>query len=210
MLHIFIQGRARLTSYKPTNGPDLIIRSHGVDYKKLLKELNVRPITARNGMEKGLHVKAESTGIEVRIWETRPKINYRCIAMYSDNQAVIKALDATQTKLRLAWNCMNVVNRLRGRTKVDLAWIPGRKNHRDNVKASSSANRRCFGLGGLKTGGRVFQVRDRPRSLWLEEKTAVHVLCDCTALVGIRLLGMGIRYPKAETHAEGSSKTTTI
>ncbi|GJQ76027.1 hypothetical protein Trydic_g18080 [Trypoxylus dichotomus] len=46
-LHIYIQGEARLTSYRLMNGQVPIIRSHSADHQKLLKELKVGPITGR-------------------------------------------------------------------------------------------------------------------------------------------------------------------
>ncbi|GJQ78838.1 hypothetical protein Trydic_g2679 [Trypoxylus dichotomus] len=124
------------------------------------------------------------------------------------------------------------MNRLGSRTKVTLAWVPENEGYRGNVKADELA-RTVSSAGGQEVSGRYkptfpadLPSRDRKfvsctlrmhmsslrlteetvyRFCQAEEETVIHVLCDCTALAGIRLSEMGSEYPKTETYIEGSA-----
>ncbi|GJQ70989.1 hypothetical protein Trydic_g903 [Trypoxylus dichotomus] len=114
---------------------------------------------------KGLSVKAESiretdgsktkTGGGGRIWGTRPKISISL----SLNQTTTVFQAEIVTALRQSSS--NKSTRLRrGEVKVgESAQKVGKSNLRDPNKSHR----------GLKTGGRVFQIRDGPRSFSLEQ-----------------------------------------
>ncbi|GJQ66321.1 hypothetical protein Trydic_g4365 [Trypoxylus dichotomus] len=116
---------------------------------------------------------------------------------------------------------MNALSRLGGRTKVKLACVPGHESHRSNVKVDELARGGSSADKGLSHSVAIAYMilntlyaqkayeqlrphRGNRRFCGTEEDTPVHLLCDCTALVGIRLPEMGSEYPKVKNQQEGS------
>ncbi|CAH2226962.1 jg19022 [Pararge aegeria aegeria] len=57
------------------------------------------------------------------------------VIIYSDSQAVLKALERKDTTSALVRECINTFNSLAERTKVSIAWVPGRQGNGCTEKA---------------------------------------------------------------------------
>ena len=65
--------------------------------------------------------------------------NNRSIAIVSDSQATLKALNSIQVNSKLVWDCAQALNDLSQNKKVTLAWVPGHSGHPGNEKADDLA-----------------------------------------------------------------------
>lgn len=63
------------------------------------------------------------------------------IAIFTDSQAAIKALDSAATTSKLVGRCRDELARLVGRHKVTLHWVPGHRNIEGNELADELARR---------------------------------------------------------------------
>ncbi|KAJ8918867.1 hypothetical protein NQ315_011159 [Exocentrus adspersus] len=63
------------------------------------------------------------------------------IAIYSDSQAVLKAIGPMQVCSRLVWDCVKALQELGSRNKLTLAWVPGHKGHKGNEEADEEAEK---------------------------------------------------------------------
>lgn len=63
----------------------------------------------------------------------------KTIAIYSDSQAAIKAVNSMQVDSRLVWDCLEALNELGSRNRLSLAWVPGHKGYRGNEEADQLA-----------------------------------------------------------------------
>ena len=61
------------------------------------------------------------------------------IAIMSDSQAALKALEGTQIRSKLVWECLTKLNDLGSKNRVDLYWIPGHTGIIGNEKADELA-----------------------------------------------------------------------
>lgn len=69
----------------------------------------------------------------------RQEADHGSVAIFSDSQGVLRALDAIEVDSHLVWDCIRILNNLGSRRKVTLAWVPGHKGHRGNEEADKAA-----------------------------------------------------------------------
>ena len=83
---------------------------------------------------------AEITAIHYCVEEIiRQERTYRSIAIFTDSQAALRALNSIEVNSKLVWDCVSALNKLGERSKVTLAWVPGHEGHKGNEKADAMA-----------------------------------------------------------------------
>ena len=72
-----------------------------------------------------------------------PSYNENKVIIYTDSQALIKALSKSDTRSKQICNLHNSLNKLSTKHLIQIEWIPGHEGHEGNEKADSLANIRC-------------------------------------------------------------------
>lgn len=66
-------------------------------------------------------------------------IRKKKVAIYSDSQAALQAIDSCRVDSRLVWDCLEALTSIGQHNKVTLAWVPGHKGIPGNEKADELA-----------------------------------------------------------------------
>lgn len=97
----------------------------------------------------------------------------RSIAIFTDSQAALKALQSTQVKSKLVWECVNALNQLAEYKKVTLVWIPGHEGHKGNEKADELAKQATSEpfIGPQPSFGIAKATAKRSIGTWMDKKS---------------------------------------
>ena len=69
----------------------------------------------------------------------RQEFKGKTIAIYSDSQAAIKAVNSMQVNSKLVWDCLETLNALGSQNRLTLAWVPAHTGYEGNEEADSLA-----------------------------------------------------------------------
>ncbi|XP_060516851.1 uncharacterized protein LOC132696179 [Cylas formicarius] len=83
---------------------------------------------------------AEITALEHCAREIKArKIRNKSLAIYTDSQATIKALQSNKITSKLVLDCHKALNEITSQNKVTLSWVPGHGGHKGNEGADDAA-----------------------------------------------------------------------
>ncbi|XP_074039464.1 uncharacterized protein [Leptinotarsa decemlineata] len=103
----------------------------------------------------------------------RQEFKEKTIAIYSDSQAAIKAINSMQVNSKLVWNCLEKLQELGRQTGLSLAWVPSYTGYKGNEEADSLAREgaQCSPIGPERFCGTAKALRKTCNSNWKEKQS---------------------------------------